>query len=373
MKVILFTRALDIGGSQRQLRLLANGLALRGHQVVILTLYPGGALAGDFAGSVRLRHLEKRGRWDVVSPLIELRRLLRAEHPDVLYAFLPTQTAIAAALLPRGLRTRLVFGVRAGALKLKHYDTLSRLLYRLEARLSKRADLVIANAQAARVDAVARGFPANRMAVVPNGIDTNRMKPDRDAGRAFRRQWSIPDDAFVIGMVARLDPMKDHCNLLEAAAVFAQGCPDAWFVCIGDGPDDYRDHLTRRAASLGLAGRLTWTGALDDVGAAYNAFDLATLPSAFGEAFPNVVGEAMACGTPVVATSIGDVATIVGSTGVCVPPARPDLLCAAWTRMRQRLAAESGLGAEARQRIVDNYSVDAMVSNTEALLTALHR
>ena len=64
--------------------------------------------------------------------------------------------------------------------------------------------------------------------------------------------------------------------------------------------------------------------------AVYNAFDIATLASAFGEGFPNAVGEAMACGIPVAATDVGDVRSIAGSSGEVVPPKNPDLLCAAW-------------------------------------------
>src|SRR5262249_55975595 len=157
-----------------------------------------------------------------------------------------------------------------------------------------------------RANAAARGFPIDRVAVVPNGIDTDAMRPDAAAGRAQRRQWELPDSAFVIGCVARLDPMKDHTTLINAAAAFARANSDARFVCAGNGSPSYRDALTRLAGSLGLADRMRWVGEIDDVKAAYNAFDIATLPSAFGEGFPNVVGEAMACGVPVVATDVGD-------------------------------------------------------------------
>jgi glycosyltransferase involved in cell wall biosynthesis len=116
---------------------------------------------------------------------------------------------------------------------------------------------------------------------------------------------------------------------------------------------------------------VVWTGEIGDVKAAYNAFDIVTLPSAFGEGFPNVIGEAMACGIPAVATDIGDVRPIVGALGEVVPPRHPELLSAGWDRLRRRLAQDRGLGLAARGGIVANYGLDAMVARTEDVLAKL--
>jgi glycosyltransferase involved in cell wall biosynthesis len=372
MKVLFFIRSLDVGGSQRQVVILADALARRGHEVAVAVFYTGAEI--DVARqqtAVRVMPLRKSGRWDTIGPLSRLRELLLTEQPDVVYAFQPTQTALAALLLPWRLRARLVFGVRASNMQTDRYDALSALTYRLEVWLSRRADLVIANARAVRADAITRGMPAERIAVVPNGIDSETMRPDPPAGRAQRRAWGIADAAFVVGCVARLDPMKDHATFLRAAAMFARDHADARFVCAGDGPSRYRDELEALARSLGLESRLFWAGEVDNVRATYNAFDIATLASAFGEGFPNVVGEAMACGIPVVGTDIGDVRPIVGELGEVVPPRQPELLSAAWARLRQRLAQEAGLREAVRNFVVACYSVDAMVDRTEEIFTQL--
>jgi len=372
MKILFFIRALDVGGSQRQLGLLASGLARRGHDVAVAVLYSGSPVERALeAAGVRILPVKKTGRWDVAGPLMRIYRIFAAERPDVVYAFLPTQTTLAALLLPPWRAARLVFGIRSGTMELDRYDALSALSYRLEAWLSRRADLIVTNAHAARPDAVARGLPKDRIAVIANGIDTEEMRPDAAAGRALRDTWAVGPDAFVVGMVARLDPMKDHPGFIAAAAAFGREHADARFVCVGDGPPAYRAELQALARAHGLERRLLWAGEARDLKAVYNAFDIATLSSAFGEGFPNAVGEAMACGVPVVATDVGDVGVIVGDCAEVVPPRRPDLLCAAWTRMRSRVKQEPALGAQFRARITRHYDVKTMVERSEEVLTAL--
>lgn len=372
MKALFLVRDLAVGGSQRQLAVLAAGLARHGHDVAVAVLYTGGALEGLLGDvGVRLLSIGKASRWHVMAPLVRLRRLFLSERPDLIYAFLPMQTTLAALLLPARLETKLVFGLRAGGMQLRHYDALNALTYRSEAWLSRRADLIIANARAVRADAIARGLPADRIAVVPNGIDTDLMRPDKEAGRALRRTWAISDEAFVIGCVARLDPMKDHANFLTAAAQLARADSGVRFVCVGHGPAAYRSELMRQAASLALEDRVLWADEVGDMKAVYNAFDIATLASAFGEGFPNVVGEAMACGVPVAATDVGDVRAIVGASGEVVPPGSPDLLCAAWRSLRQRLAHDPSLRENNRAAIVADYSLAAMVRRSEDVLTQL--
>lgn len=372
MNVFFLVRDLTAGGSQRQLALLAAGLARRGQNVTVIVLYAGGALEAMLDGSgARLLSIGKSGRWQITAPLTRLRRLLVGERPDLVYAFLPTQTTLAALLLPRGLETKLVFGLRATSMQLQHYDALEGLTYRTEVWLSRRADLMIANARSVRADAIARGMPEARIAVVANGIDTQAMRPDKTAGDLLRRAWGISGDSFVVGCMARLDPMKDHATFLAAAAQFAQNNPDVHFVCAGNGPANYCEGLKVQARSLGLDSRVHWAGEVTDVKAAYNVFDVATLSSAFGEGFPNVLGEAMACGVPVVATDVGDASAVISDLGEVVPPNNPTRLCEGWRRLRERLARDKALPEAAREFIALNYSVDAMVRRTEDVLLAL--
>ncbi len=377
MKIFFFIRSLEVGGSQRQLATTAAGLARRGHEVAVIVLYPGGGTEPLLHNTgVRLIALGKTGRWDVIGPFKRLRRLLASETPDVLYSFLPTQNTLAALALPKESATRLVFGLRGTTADHAKYDAVSRFMCVAEARLSRRADLVVANGDSVKADAVSRGLPEGRTIVIPNGIDTEAMKPNAAARQALRRAWGLDPNHFVIGMVARLDPMKDHRTFLAAARLFALKNQDARFVCVGAGPErqQYSEELFALSRSLGMSERIVWAG--DGIGAAdaYNAFDVATLSSAFGEGFPNVIGEAMACGVPVAATDVGDSRAVVGTWGEIVPPQSPGELCVAWGRLRMKLKDDGpALAASIRSHIASNFSVDLLLDRTETALTRLTR
>jgi glycosyltransferase involved in cell wall biosynthesis len=126
------------------------------------------------------------------------------------------------------------------------------------------------------------------------------------------------------------------------------------------------------ASSLGFANRLVWAGSRMDVSRVYNALDICCSASLFGEGFPNVVGEAMACGIPCVVTNVGDSAWVAGGTGRVVAPNDCIALSEGLARMCELSGEERcGLGQQARKRIVENFSVELMVRRTEETLEAL--
>ncbi len=374
MRLLLSIPSLETGGAERQFACLAAGLAARGHEVLAVTLGRGGPLA-QALGSARLVELGKRSRLDNLRVACALAGQLRSHRPQAHYAFLPTACVLGALLTTFAPGARLVMGLRATSVAHSSYafGRASRLLFALEARLSARAGLVITNAEAGRADALRRGFAPQRLAVVANGIDTARLRPDRELGLDLRARWGVGPDQPLIGLVARLDPVKDHANFLRAAALLAAKRPDARFVCVGGGPEGYAAELRGLAAGLGLAERLVWAGELQDMARAYNALDMLCLSSA-SESFPNVLGEAMSCGVPCVATDVGDARLVVGETGAVVPCGDPAALAAGLAGQLARAAREGeALRAACRARITENFSVERMVAATEALLLDLCR
>lgn len=372
MRLLLSIPSLETGGAERQFASLAAGLAERGHEVLAATLGHGGPLAAGLGGA-RLVELGKRTRLDNLRVACMLAGLLRSFRPQAHYAFLPTACVLGALLKPLTPSARLVMGLRATSTHHAAYShgRASRLLYGLEARLSRRADLAIANSGAGRADALRRGFAAERLAVVPNGIDTARLRPDRELGLEFRTELGVGPDQPLIGLVARLDPLKDHATFLKAAALLAARRPESRFVCVGGGPVDYASGLRGQATALGLDSRLVWAGERGDMERVYNALDLLCLSSG-SESLPNVLGEAMSCGVPCVTTDAGDSGLVVGETGALVPRGDAAALAAGLDGLLARLAREGeALRAACRARIEREFSTGRMVDATETLLLAL--
>jgi glycosyltransferase involved in cell wall biosynthesis len=364
---------LNYGGTEMQLTILANGLARSGYAVSVVVFYPNGPLGKRLSPDVTVRCLEKRGRWDIIGFLRSLFQALDEEQPDVLYGFLPVANLLACLTKLRSRKLKLAWGVRASDVDLAHYDWLSGLTYSVERRLSYCPNLIIANSQAGRRYAVSRGFPDNdRFIVIPNGIDVEHFRPDARLRGAVRTEWGVLPHETLVGIVARLDPMKDYPNFLEAAAKLARRERGLHFVGVGAGPEDYVAVLKEQARGLGLEERMIWAGPRGDSPAVYNALDLLVSSSAFGEGFSNVLGEAMACGVPCVATDVGDAREILGDSGTVVPPRNPEALVAGIVVLLDRLRLEgASLGAGVRQRIAENFSVEMLVEHTKVALETI--
>jgi glycosyltransferase involved in cell wall biosynthesis len=169
-------------------------------------------------------------------------------------------------------------------------------------------------------------------------------------------------------MVARVDPQKDHPNFVRAAALLAARRPDVRFVLCGQGADRENVALVRDLAERGLEDRFLLLGRRGDVDRVMAALDVCTLSSAYGEAFPLAIGEAMACGVPCVVTDLGDCAHLVGDTGGVVPPRDPAALAAAWEAMARLGPDGRGrLGLAARERIARNFALADVVERYAAL------
>jgi glycosyltransferase involved in cell wall biosynthesis len=312
---------------------------------------------------VRLETLGKAGRWDLVGPLARLARLVRGARIDVVYGFLDIANLYALAGGRLG-GAKAAFGVRSSYMDFSRYERSEGAVWRLAALASRAADLVVYNSFAGRDYALARGFSRRNATVVPNGIDVERFRPDPEGGRRVRGEWGIERGARLVGLVGRIDPMKDHGTFLQAAALLRAEDPEVRFVCVGEGPGPYAEELRALEAQLRLGESLVWAGARRDMPAVYAALDVLALSSR-GEGFPNVIGEAMACGVPCVATDVGDAARIVGDTGAIVPPGDPQALAAALRGLLAEPADQQrARGVRCRERVVREYPLAAMAVAT---------
>ena len=213
------------------------------------------------------------------------------------------------------------------------------------------------------------GYPAERIVVIPNGIDTERFQFDRAGRHRVRDEWRIAPDELLIGLAARLDPMKDQANFLEAVAKVRKALPSVRFACVGSGSPALTNALRSHAERLGLADIGVWSGTRHDMPAVYSAFDIAVSSAAFGEGFSNAIAEAMACQRLCVVTDVGDSGWIVGDTGAIVPSRDPQAMCSALLNLARSVTGPSlRSGVQARARINELFNVRQLAERTISVL-----
>jgi glycosyltransferase involved in cell wall biosynthesis len=368
-RVVFLIRSLNRGGTERQLATLARSLDRNRVDLTVLTFYPGGFFAKEISDNgIPVISLQKRSRWDVIGFSWRLVTQLRRIKPRIVYSFLVEPNLLAPFIRAFSHGTKVVWGVRAANMQLEHYDWFARLNFKLQVFFSRFADLIIFNSQAARDYHFAQGFSKRNTVVIHSGVDTEVFKPDRSAGMGLRAEWGIDPNAILIGLVARLDPIKDHATFIKAAALVAQHHQDARFVCLGGGPAKYSAELRSLADENQISDRLTWAGECDDMAAVYNAMDT-VCSSSISESMPNAIAEAMACGIPCVVTDVGDSALLVGEAGLVVGPNDPQALADGMSECLDRI--RNGQTVNPRLRITENFDSATMANRTDTALTTL--
>lgn len=368
MKVVFLIRSLALAGAEKQLVVLANGLAKLGHTVKVVVFYSGGELESKLEG-VSLHHFSKKSRWDV-SFLPRLVEFLKAEEADIVHGYMGLGNILATLCRPFFQKGVLIWGIRASNMDLSAYDVGARVSFELERVLSRFAAGIIVNSYSGMEHAASVGFPSKKMKVIPNGIDNCVYSSDQSLGIGFRNDLGLDSDVPLFGLVGRVDTMKGHDVFIRAAAEIVATGREAVFVCVGKLAGDFGRDMKKLARSFPeLNGRFFWLDRRVDVVPVHNGLDVLVSASRFGEGFSNVIGEAMACGTPCVVTNVGDSARIVGDTGIVVAPDDHKALARGMAKMMDRLSEESELGRRCRSRVEDNFSTDGMVATTESYLS----
>lgn len=303
--------------------------------------------------------------------LLRLRLLVRDLRPNVLQGWMyhGNLAASAAGRLAPG-RPAVSWNVRHSLYGLESEKPLTRQVIRANRFLSRGVGAILYNSRLSREQHEAFGFSGDYALVIPNGFDLERFRPDAEQRRRQRQALGIPASARVVGHIARFHPMKDHALFLRAAVQVAHQNTDARFLLVG------RDVVTANPAFAGivpgdLADRFMFLGERHDVPELMQAMDV-FCQSSWSEAFPNVLGEAMASGIPCIATDVGDSADIVADTGVIVPPRDEEALARGILKMLAKSPGErQSLGLRARERVERNYALPRIVEQYAMLYKRL--
>ncbi|WP_374434432.1 glycosyltransferase [Inhella sp.] len=368
-RVLHLISGLGQGGAETALERLLHSARAQNPEIAQEVLSLGGLgpvgerlRAAGF--SVQSLGLSGRRPWR----LLGLWSWLRARRQGALLQTWMYHADLLGALLarPAGIR-RLVWNVRQTGLGATDIRPGTRLVVRLCAWLSGRPAAIVTNARSALTVHAAQGYRAACFHWIPNGFDTQTFRPDAQARQALRREWGVADDELLVGLVARLDPQKDHANFLQAAARLHQAWPAARFVLVGSGiPQDAA--LGAEIARLKLPVLRLDNRA--DIPAVLSALDLFCLSSR-AEGFPNVLGEAMACARACVSTRCGDAAELLPPECLA-PPQDPEALAQALLRWAQAgAAARQALGERLRAKVQAEFPQQAVWPRYLALYESL--
>jgi len=267
--------------------------------------------------------------------------------------------------------------VRCSYISLEEYHASTKWTLRACALLSRSPSLILTNSHEAKAFHIRLGYRSEGWKVIPNGFDLDEFRPDPSARPWLLRQLSIdasdpialrqdPQAPFLIVFIARFDPMKDHPSFLQAACRILDQGRDAHFVLAGRGVNRENRALMQWVPTR-WKDRFHFLGRRHDIERITAGLSIASLASR-GEGFPNVVCEAMACGIPCVVMDVGDSATIVGDTGLVVPPGKPEALAKAWSSvMEMNGEALRRMGNEARARVREQYEIRGIAGEYESM------
>lgn len=210
------------------------------------------------------------------------------------------------------------------------------------------------------------GVPDRKIEVIHHGTDVEAFARITEERKEMRASLGIPEDSVAVGIVGRIAPEKGHAILLEAFQKIHVRYP-LFLVVVGNGPDE--ELIRTRAAEMGLADKVLFTGFRDDVNNILNALDIVTVPSTWNEPCSAVVQQGMAVSKPIIGTRAGGTPEMVidDETGFLVPPSDPDALADALARLAGDAFLRKRLGTAGKERVEELFSLRVMTDKIEAL------
>lgn len=363
LKILHVITGLNFGGAERTLERLVLADSANEHKVVSLH-WPGpiGERLRENGITVEALHLE-RGRMPGLRALGRLRKIIRTSRSDVVQSWMYHPNLFVSILGRAAPSSAICWNIRRYSFEGRTLPLSTRIVARLGALLSHALpDAVVYCAYSAADRHLALGYNSRGVAVIHNGIDTRKFAPSDTSRAAIRDELGIGPGAPLIGSIGRYHPDKDHATLLKAVRQVTERHPDVRCLLVGSGLEPENLELAKMVAGLGLTDHVMLLGERVDMPEILNALDL-HVTSSVTEAFPNVIVEAMACGTPCVTTDVGDARRIVGEHGWIVRPGSPgELADAISDALALRPSPQwNRLSKAARAHCEEAFSIPAMV------------
>ncbi|PZV19587.1 MAG: glycoside hydrolase [Pseudanabaena sp.] len=362
---------LSTGGAETMLyRLLAQTNRVR-FEPVVISLIDKGNMLGDRieALDIPVYTIGMRAGVPTFKAFQELARLVRQIKPQLIQGWMYHGNLAASLASWFYFSKKFVFwSIHHSINSLKSEKSSTIKIIKLGAYLSRLTAKIAFVSQASKTQHELLGYDQSRCLVIPNGFDTSIFSPSYEARLSVREELKIAPTSILIGLVCRYHPMKDHANFIQAAGLLLEKQPDVHFLLAGTGVSQTNQDLLDIIENGNISNNIHLLGERRDTPRLIASLDIMSLSSAYGEAFPLVVGEAMSCGVPCVVTDVGDSAWVVSDTGRVVPPKDSAALAKAWKDLiGLGLDRRILLGTDARNRILDLFSLESVVRQYEAM------
>ena len=386
ISILHLITTLNVGGAEGMLLKLLSGMNNEHFENQVVSLTDVGPIGDQISaqGIPVYALFMPNGRVNA-SGLVKLSRLLYAIRPRILQTWLYHADLLGLIFGKLACIKNICWNIRGSYHDLKKYRSSTKWTIKICSAFSSVPDIIIANSNKGRKFHEDLGYRAKKWSVIPNGFDLDRFKPDQLARVNLLHELGLAhcpkkvinkgdngnrNAPILIGLIARYDPMKDHSTFIKAACSLLKERKDVHFVLVGRHIEWENSLLAGEILDI-WKGHFHLLGERDDVEKITAGLDIAA-SSSYGEGFPNIVCEAMACEVPCVVTDVGDSARIVGNTGRVVAPKDPKALAIAWKDIIG--LGEDGrrrLGVAARKRVMDRFELSQIVEKYEALYTLL--
>lgn len=376
LKVLHFTTTVGGGGAEQMLCNVVEAMNRKGIRSVVVS-----TTSSDGDNSVRPRLEAAAPFYDLeasslLSPKMwrQFRKILKQEKPDIVQTWMHTAGVVGGALARMSGVKNVVWGVHSKDIFVGKRGRMKSFLSRKAMGLASRRvpkKIISCSRIAMRTHEEQIGYPAEKMVWIGNGIDTDRFRPNHEARRDSRAKFGIPQDAPVVGIVTRMNPVKDVPTFLRAAAELQLRNPKAHIVLSGEGLEEADEATRALNEALPDPKRMHWIGYQPEVEKIYPMFDVMALTSNT-EAFPMVLIEAMSCGVPCVSTDVGDAGVIIGELGRVTAIGDAVAICDAWEEiLNLDEDAFQTLSSRARSFSVERFGLEHCVSRYQQVYEQL--
>jgi glycosyltransferase involved in cell wall biosynthesis len=362
IKVVFVVSGLTTGGAEMMLYKFLTRIDRQRFAPMVITLISDGVFVDRIkALDIPLHLLGMKPGKPSLSALQQLTKLLNQIQPDIIQGWMyHGNLAAQLANFFANRKVPVLWSIHHSIESLRAEKLSLAAIIKLTSFLSSQIFRVVFSAKRGQAQHIALGYCAQNALTISDNFDLSKYKPADYPEMNLRESLNLDENSILIGSVARYAPMKDHANFLDAAAQIIPDHPHVHFILIGTNVDNQNPKLVEQIQRLGIGKHIHLLGERHDIPVLMTSLDILTSSSAYGESFPNVLGEAMSCQIPCVATDVGDSATIVGDSGLIVPSKDATALAEAWHKLIMLDGqARQELGEKARERIKQNFDLDS--------------